>query len=167
MVKKLLLCVVLAGFLLTAIPAVAEDNMSNWFALGTGGVFTSYDELTNGQVWGTAQFKFCRLIYKDLIGIRGSYQDLNSGTEWNDFGGEVIFFTRNPKTHKFQAYIFTGTGLASNPAKNDIVNSSFAGGLGLIIPIGGIDWLIEGSAKMIDNKWVGMTTAGIQVQLEF
>lgn len=149
-------------------PSVLAEN--DWFFKGQGGVFSTNSALKDGEVWGTAQFEFVRIVFGDHIAIGGTYQDINGAEEqWEDYAGAIYLYTRNPRLKKFQPYLFTGGGLAhaSKEGAEVFGEGSFNGGFGLLIPIFDMGAVVEFGGKNIDGDWLMRLTAGLQIGLDF
>ncbi|MBV6341079.1 hypothetical protein [Candidatus Magnetobacterium casense] len=169
-VKKLLVVAVVLSLVLLPAMVQSQEKEGSWFFQGQGGVFSKYSVLKEGHVYGMASMNFMKMVLGKKLAVRGNYQDVEgAGEDWNDYTGEVVFFTRDPNLHKFQMYLLVGAGMAHSPSgeESDFAESSFSGGFGLIIPIRGLDFLLEGKAKRLDTDWIGQLTTGMQVGLDF
>ena len=145
------------------------QTQPNWYIKSLGGVIASTDQLEQGKVSGTAKVEFVRLVYKNKIGIGGSYWDINNaGSNWEDYAGKLYFFARNPKLEKFYPYIFLASAMTHQEgSEKKLGEFTYDGGFGLIVPIGDLDVVTEFGAKRMTNWWLLSVVAGLEMGLDF
>lgn len=160
----LILIILLPVFCLAQEP---ESEQETWAIYAQGGVFSTYNSLTEGHLWGTANFMFSRQIY-DKLHLRGSYQDMqNDERDVNDYGLQTMFFTRN-SLERFQLYLVLGGGFAHDAEAANFADASWSGGVGLMIPIPAAEFAItvEVMAKGLENDTYAQFMTGFRVPIK-
>ena len=173
MTKKLILAmliVLLPVFCLAQEPVeppVEEPEQEDWAIFAQGGVFSTYNNLTDGHLWGTANFMFSRQIY-DKLHLRGSYQDMqNDERDANDYSLQTVFYTRN-SMEKFQLYLLLGGGFLHDSKATEFAVASWSGGVGLMIPIPGGEFaiVVELTGKGMEGDTYTKMTSGFRVPIK-
>lgn len=158
--RKMVMFVATALFLFGfCLPTQAKDD---WFFRGVGGVLGTRSQIEEGDINGTAQFTFGRVIWKDMIAISGQYWDINNGEHnWEDYTGKLYFFTRSIKSGKPQIYMFTAGG-GTHGGESAFADGSFNGGFGFLTPqFWEIQALVEFSGAYLEKGWLYTAMLGV------
>ena len=171
MFKKLVFCAVLVVFCSSM--AVA-DSSPNWYLRGQGGVTSTWDQLKESKVAGTASFSFMRKVWGQKIFVGGGYQDINNAVGFGNFDtytGKIYVFTRDPGISLLkytpQMYLVLAGGVAHEVNSGLLGNGAFNGGFGILIPSPLADFLIETTAFNTAGTWSFDIGAGIQIGMDF
>lgn len=184
MLKKLLLCVLIGGFL-NLIPfdkPQAQQGQPTWYIRGQGGILFTVTQLEeDAKVAGVTEWGFLRLVgLGDHIAIGGNYEALNNqGENWRDYRGKVYFFSRNVKANnakrpvgmlglwdpKPQIYLTLGPGWTDDAKQGEDGQVSFNSGFGVLFPLWGATPFVEFGGLYAMKEWVFSLTGGLQIGL--
>lgn len=171
-----------ALLVLFSVAMVQAETLHNYYFRIQGGVMATSSQLEQGDVWGTAKMDFLRPVYKDMIAIGGTFENIkNADSDWENYGGKVYFFTRSVEKAKVskpgsggglleetkaQIYLFTGLG-GTHESGGSFAEGSFGGGVGLMFPLLGATTIMEFEASQMKDDWFFGLTGGWQIGLDF
>lgn len=171
MLRKVLLCVLLVVFCGSMAWA---DSSPAWYLRGQGGVTSTWDQLKENGVAGTASFSFMRKVWGEKIFVGGGYQDINNAAGLGNFDtytGKIYVFTRDPGISLLkytpQMYLVLSGGVAHEVGSGLLGNGAFNGGIGILIPSKLADFFVETTAFNTAGTWSFDMGAGIQIGLDF
>jgi hypothetical protein len=160
MIKKVTICLVL--FFVFTICALAQDN-PNWFIRGQGGVTANLSHFDNAKVIGASKVCFLKKAFKNIY-LVCSFK--NESADWEDYTGNVVFFTSAPDPTKINLYLLAGGGY-THSGLNDINAGSLEFGFGTVFAVKGFNPLFEISFNQINHEWISYANAGLQIGLDF
>lgn len=183
MLKKIMLCVLIGGFFnLIPFDEPQAETLHNYYFRIQGGVQATSSQLEQGDVWGTVKAEFLRPVYKDMIAIGGTFENIkNADEDWRKYGGRAYFFSRTiekdrvskpgsggglSEENKAQLYLFTGLG-GTHESGGSFAEGSYCGGVGLMFPLLGATTIVEFEASQMKKDWFFGLTAGWQIGLDF
>lgn len=159
--KRLVLFMTLM-VLLCAPTAFAQGDTSTVFIKAMGGVLAAQEQDPE-DVAGTFHLEVIRMIpwLPGNFGAIGRYSTIfKSGEDQSDYNGRVVLFSNDPNVSELKgdwvAFVtWGGLQLHDNEEEegSGLAQMSTDGSVGLIVPVGGMNLVIEVGGKRMDDSF--------------